>query len=176
MDLPNRDRERPIQYASVPMQPESSNKDDSMAEVTARGATLQQYSTLIRLYVEETGTELGPASDTTCEIRGYILANGEKRDVYVDLPQKHDFSNENGGLGRIVCEMAKVSRVLPANFTGVLLEQGRPTFGDRYFTNASVDWNTADVKWMNGNPWWFTQTVINDQNFRGHLWWQVTTL
>jgi len=175
MELANEDRERPIAYPTAPKKPETSKHDTSMVEGTAGPLALpRQYNTHIKLIVQETGAEQGLFSGTTCEIRGYVIANGHKYPVSRDLPEKHNFANENGGLGRIVLDVPVVTRFLPANFNGVLYEEGNATTGDRYFTNAGVDWNTAPDEWANGNPWWFSQTVWNDQNFKGHLWWQVS--
>jgi hypothetical protein len=176
MELANADRERPIAYASVPKKPETAKRDVSIAERSATPLALPpQYRTHIRLFVQETGAELGFLSGTSCEIRGYVIANGARTNVSVDLPEKTNFASENGGLGRIVLDVISVTRFLPANFTGLLYEEGNSTTGDRKFTNAAVDWNTAPQEWANGNPWWFSQTVSNDQNFKGHLWWQVSS-
>jgi len=173
MEHANENRERPIAYPSVPEKPESAKHGAPLVGDITPSALPQQYRTRIRLYVQETGAEQGFLSGTSCEIRGYTIANGQRSNVSVALPEKTNFARENGGLGRIVLDVTSVTRFLPANFTGVLYEEGNATTGDRYFTNASVDWNTAPQEWANGNPWWFSQTVSNDQNFKGHLWWQI---
>jgi hypothetical protein len=170
------DRERPIVYPTHPKPPETSKdgavKEKSMAAL--RASLFKHYKTHIRLYVQETGTESGIFGGETCEIRANIIANGVTTKVHVDLPQKRHFESENGGLGRIVCDVTKRTINIPADFSGTLYEEGGFGVGDRYFTRASVDWDTAPESWANGNPHWFTQWVSNDQNFIGHLWWQVS--
>jgi hypothetical protein len=170
------DRERPIVYPTPPKPPETP-KDESLKEksmAASRASSFRYYQTHIRLYVQETGTELGLFGGNTCEIRGNITADGETTNVRKDLHEKTHFESENGGLGRIVCDVTKRTISAPADFSGTLYEEGGFGVGDRYFTRASVDWDTAPTAWANGNSWWFTQWVSNDQNFIGHLWWQVS--
>jgi hypothetical protein len=175
MELANENKERPITYSTVPKKPETSKHNTSMAEGAASPLALpHQYRIHIWFYVQETGAEQGLFSGTICEIRGYAIANNQRYNVSVNLHEKHDFANENGGLGRIVLDVTAATRFLPANFNGVLYEEGNAMTDDRYFTNAGVDWNTAPEVWANRSPWWFSQTVSNDQNFKGHLWWQVS--
>ncbi|ORY07005.1 hypothetical protein BCR34DRAFT_604009 [Clohesyomyces aquaticus] len=174
---------KPKYYATIPTKPESRVVDISdqehvlSATAAAAGPLGIRIVTRIRLYVQETGTEIG--GRTQVEIREHMSASGvvapaQTRDMSVDLLEKTDFSGENNGLGRIVGEIAVLTRNLPANFSGELYEEGILIAGDRFFTRESVDWNTAPDNWADGREWYFTQTNSNDQNFKGHLAWQVT--
>lgn len=51
-------------------------------------------------------------AEAKCTCKRQLSAGG--KDVYVDLPEKTDFSRENGGLGRIVCDMTKTTICCPA--------------------------------------------------------------
>jgi len=167
---------KPIAFASVPEKPVSAERAHVAKDAKA---VFQSFKTTIRLYVQMTGAELGLFSGTSDEIRGNITAtpafgSTETRYVNVDLPEKTNFAGENGGLGRMVAELTKTTIFVPPNFSGVLYEEGNMTTGNRFFTNFSVDWNTAPPEWADGRWWYSTQTVSNDANYIGHLWWQVT--
>jgi hypothetical protein len=165
---------KPVLFASIPDGP--TGAEESTATQTA-GPSFVRYKTHMRLFVQMTGTELGQ-SDTACEIKGHIVATApgaapETRIVNATLPQKTNFISENNGLGRLVLDFTKTSINVPSNFTGVLYEEGNQSAGNRFFTNATVDWNTAPSEWADGRWRFFTQTVSNDANFIGHLWFEV---
>ena len=160
---------KPVAYANVPKTPSTnSKKDDSLTSIT-----IPRYTVHVRLYVQETGTEKGPFSGTGVEIRGNMAIGTKNYGVYADLPEKTNFAGENNGLGRIVADGSVTTAFGISNFSGTLYEEGNSTTGNRIFTSIGVDWGTAPLEWANGGEWWFTQTVNNDQNFKGHLWWQV---
>src|SRR4051812_42485388 len=96
-------RERPITYASIPKEPEQVKEETGTeldtAAPSAAAPPAVYYLTRTRLYVQSTGAETGFASGTVCHIKGQITSAGEPRMVDMNLPEKTNFANQNGGLG-----------------------------------------------------------------------------
>src|SRR5690348_16381393 len=62
------------------------------------------YKTLTKLYVRRTGHEVGVGSGENCEIKGWCNLDNAQMSIDINLPQDHDFSDQNGGLGFLVVE------------------------------------------------------------------------
>lgn len=161
-------------YPDFVTTPESrAPKEDDTSAQSAKLKTVApttfsgNYITTVRLYMQQSGPEPWPHGSTV-EINGRINFYNRSNSYYIETPENTNYSAEGGGLGRLVGEASIFTKGAPALFTGILWEDGP---GERYFTIATVDWNTMPEEWADGREWYYTQSL---ENFVGHLAWRVS--
>ena len=147
--------------------------DDNMTEPGPPPPPPQGYKTLVKLYVRRTGREVGVFSGTNCEIKGWCNLDNSQMSVGIDLPEKTDFSGQNGGNGLLVAQKELVTTVKPATISLGLYEEGGTGVDNRQFVNFFVDFArlTPEIRsYYDGNV---RTTRMNYAGFEGTVWWQL---
>lgn len=138
---------------------------------TDGGVPITLFHTHVKLFITHTGDDNGE----TCEIQSSIYFSPEVHtEGRVELPLNHDFSNENGGLGRLLQELDEVSLGAPARFHAVMYEVGGVFDSDRYIVERVMDWGHEDPAHRNGSLWkepWFGGERYQ---YQAKLQWQTT--